>query len=60
MATHVFPTERSIQFRGEKFNDDQVFEGMPVPIGGKIMVEYKAHSDIGVCTPFRRKSALHR
>jgi hypothetical protein len=42
--------------RPEKFDETQVLEGMPVPLGGRFMVEYKFRSDIGACKPFRRKA----
>ncbi len=42
--------------RYKTFSDEQVLEGMPVPLGGRFMVEYKFRSDIGACTPFRRKA----
>jgi hypothetical protein len=42
--------------RGKPKTEDDVLEGMPVPLGGKFPVEYLCRSDIGICRPFRRKS----
>ncbi len=46
--------------RGNPKLEDEIFEGMPVPIGGKFRVEYRARSDIGICTPYRRAAEENR
>ena len=46
--------------RGEAKNEDEILEGIPVPLGGKFMVEYLCRSDIGICTSYRRKTENNR
>ncbi len=46
--------------RGDPKNEDEILEGMPVPLGGRFKVEYNCRSDIGICTPYRRRGENNR
>jgi hypothetical protein len=46
--------------RGEVKSEDDILEGMPVPLGGRFKVEFTCRSDIGICTPYRRPGENNR